>query len=99
MENIFVKLSYLFALLFVIQNMIDGILQALVMHPIDRAMEGPYPCGAIPMLPTAQIWGGQRSEPFKYPWLASLICHGCQGNQTIANSWGHICGGTLITQR
>ena len=99
MDNSFVRISFLVTLVFVIQNKVHGISPSLVMHPIDRAKEGAYPCGAIPMLPGANIVGGQISEPFKYPWLASLICHDCQANQTITNPWGHICGGSLITQR
>ena len=51
------------------------------------------------MVPAAQVAGGEVSEPNKYPWLASIICDECQANETHKNPWGHICGGSLITQR
>ena len=93
------KWPYLFALPFLIQNMVHGVSLPLVVHPIELALEGSYPCGAIPMVPGANVFGGRSSEPDKYPWLASIICPDCQVNNTIKNPWGHICGGSLITTR
>ena len=99
MKESVMKLAYLWALSFVMQNMVQGLSPSLSMHPLDRALEGPYPCGAIRMVPGAHVAGGQVSEPNKYPWLASIICPDCQANATNKNPWGHICGGSLITQR
>ena len=61
-------------------------------HPITRAKQK---CGIMPMKRGTFIVGGQATGPSTYPWLAALICRNC--NPT--NPWGHICGGSLISER
>ena len=74
-------------------------MEARQKHPIDRAMEGTYKCGILgPALDTFVV-GGQRVQRSKYPWLASVICEECWEGSSNANPWGHICGGSLITDR
>ena len=63
MENIIGRLLHLFPVLALImmQNNVGGASSSVVVHPIDRAKEGPYPCGAIPERPSAHVVGGQES--------------------------------------
>ena len=69
------------------------------MHPLDRAKEGPYSCGSpSPESLVPKIYGGRETNVSEFPWLASVICDGCEGDNGI-QQYRHICGGSLITDK